>query len=96
MSETKRKLDKVLKRIDGMRATERNLVFKEALKSQSRVVCAHVQALKASRKAGLEKLKQFSPRRKSTQPSRPCDNVTTVNQLIKCLESCCKKFEKSS
>ena len=93
MSESKRKLDKVLKRIDGMRAKERNLVFKEALKSQSRVVCAHVQALKASRKAGLEKLKQFSP---SRQPPRPCDNVRTVNQLIKCLESCCKKFEKSN
>lgn len=123
------RLDRVLKRIDRLHDRERALVFQDALRSRSADVCAHVEALKASRRAGLKKLKEYSsgarapksgsppaaaPARKSTQPSakrkaaasaasapapapaRACDDITTVNKLINCLESCCKKFDDST
>lgn len=107
------RLQRLVDRIDRLKAEERESVFKETLERQGAGVCAHVEALKAGRAAGLAKLRELAgpgasgrpartaprtpsaPRRKTTQPSAPCGDVRTLNQLIRCLESCCGKFEKS-
>lgn len=130
LRKAKAKLKKVLARIEDLHDAERKAVFDDAMKSQSSTVCAHVAALKASRAAGLDKLREFSSAAK--RPSRvaaagkkkkaaatadkkkkaaaatpdkkkkkkaaalPCEDVTTVNKLIRCLETCCKKFESGT
>ena len=125
------KLNKVLDRIDELHEAEREKVFAAAMAAQSGLVCAHVAALKASREAGLQKLREYSRNtKKASAPAKaaeagkagkgkaaegsadakgkgaakavapskpkkgPCEGVTTVNKLIKCLESCCAKYDK--
>ena len=48
---------------------------------------------KAKSKAATRKSTSPSPKSTTKKTAAPCDDVSTVNKLIKCLETCCKKFE---
>lgn len=100
MALTKRHLQK----LKAAEEKDKKAVFNSILAAQGTTVCSRVRAMKASRDAGKPFLQ--APR-KSTQPSKPrprpakkraktadpCENVTTVNKLIKCMEKCCKSFD---
>ena len=48
---------------------------------------------KAKPKAATRKSTSPSPKSTTKKTAAPCDDVSTVNKLIKCMETCCKKFE---